>query len=86
MSKYAQGVFVPTNPEKYIGKGSIKYRSSWEFAFMSLCDKHPSIIQWASESIRIPYYNPLTKKTNNIYSGFLYCLRRSKSKKTFGIN
>jgi len=62
MSKYAQGIFVPNNPEKYIGKGSIKYRSSWEFAFMNLCDKHPSIIQWASESIRIPYHNPLTKK------------------------
>lgn len=65
MAKYAQGIFVPKHPEKYSGRGSIKYRSSWEFAFFQFCDNHPSVIQWASEAIRIPYMNPLNGKATN---------------------
>lgn len=63
MSKYAQGIFVPKYPEKYVGRGSIRYRSSWEYAFCQMCDNHPAIINWASESVRIPYINPLTGKS-----------------------
>lgn len=66
MSKYAQGIFTPKNPDKYLGRGSIKYRSSWELHFMHLCDQNPGIKAWASESIRIPYRNPFTGK-NTIY-------------------
>lgn len=62
MAKYAQGVFVPKNPEKYMGAGDIIYRSSWEFGFFAFCDNHPSVLQWASESIRIPYFNPIKGK------------------------
>jgi len=29
---------------------------------MKFCDEHPSVTQWASEAIRIPYRNPLTGK------------------------
>lgn len=29
---------------------------------MRFCDNHPSVISWASESIQIPYRNPLTGK------------------------
>jgi hypothetical protein len=29
---------------------------------MKFCDEHPSVSQWASEAIRIPYRNPLTGK------------------------
>ena len=66
MAKYAQGIFQPTNPQKYVGRGAIHYRSSWEFVFMNFCDKNENIIQWANESIHIPYRNPLTGK-NTIY-------------------
>jgi hypothetical protein len=62
MSKFAKGKFTPKNPEKYIGIKSPTYRSSWEFAFMNFCDSHPSIQKWASESIKIPYQNPLTRR------------------------
>ena len=61
-TKYTQGIYNPTNIEKYAGIGSIKYRSSWELAFFRFCDNHPAVLQWASESIRIPYVNPLTGK------------------------
>ena len=63
MPKYAQGIFVPKHPEKYAGRRSVKYRSSWELAFFTFCDNHPSVIQWASESVRIPYRNPLNGKS-----------------------
>ena len=62
MSRFAQGKFTLKNPEKYIGTKTPTFRSSWEFAFMKFCDEHPSIAQWASEAIRIPYRNPLTGK------------------------
>ena len=59
MAKYAQGRFQPLNPQKYAGKLPITYRSSWELKFMTNLDEHPSILKWASESIRIPYINPM---------------------------
>ena len=66
MSKYAQGKFQLQNPEKYVGNKTPTYRSSWEFVFMQFCDNNPSIINWASEAVRINYRNPLTGK-NTIY-------------------
>ena len=60
MGKFAHGLFQLKNPQKYVGNGTPRYRSSWEFVFMKTCDEHPSIEQWASESIKIPYKDPLT--------------------------
>lgn len=62
MSRFAQGKFTITNPDKYVGKKNPTYRSSWEFHFMRFCDTHPSILKWASEAISIPYRCPLTGK------------------------
>jgi hypothetical protein len=62
----SKGIFVPKNPDKVIGKGSIKYRSSWEQVFMQFCDNNPSVTNWGSEVLRIPYRNPITNK-NTIY-------------------
>lgn len=60
MGRFAQGVFNLKNPEKYVGTKRPIYRSGWEFVFMKTCDEHPSIEQWASESIKIPYKDPTT--------------------------
>ena len=62
MAKYSSGIFVPKNPSKYAGNRHPTYRSSWEYAFMSFADNNPSVLSWASESIKIPYRNPLTGK------------------------
>jgi hypothetical protein len=62
MGKWAQGIYVPKNPQKYIGNHKPKYRSGWELTFMTFCDSNDSIIYWASESMRIPYKHPLTGK------------------------
>jgi len=64
--KFSQGIYKVRNPEKYVGLGYPKYRSSWEMTFMMFCDNNPSVQQWASESIKIPYKDPLTGK-NTIY-------------------
>lgn len=65
LGKYNQGDFTPKNPKKYIGTYPIRYRSSWELTFMNLCDAHPNIAQWASESIEIPYKNPMKVSRTN---------------------
>ena len=62
MSRFAQGKFNLKNPDKYVGTKTPTYRSGWEFTFMKFCDEHPSVSQWASEAIRIPYRNPLSGK------------------------
>tara|TARA_B100001057_G_C22843985_1_gene948233 strand:+ start:2455 stop:2892 length:438 start_codon:yes stop_codon:yes gene_type:complete len=71
MAKFAQGKFTLKNPEKYSGNRTPTYRSSWEWAFMQFCDNHPSIVQWASEAIQIPYKNPLTGKASVYVPDFL---------------
>jgi hypothetical protein len=70
MPKYQQGVYVPKNPEKYIGKHAPRYRSGWELTFMRMCDTHPGILGWASESHRIPYIHPMTGKATTYVPDF----------------
>ena len=62
MAKFAQGRYTLKFPQKYVGRKTPLYRSSWEFAFMKFCDENPNVAKWASESIRIPYKNPVTGK------------------------
>lgn len=66
MAKYAQGFYQVKNPKKYIGTNKPKYRSGWELTFMMFCDNNEKILQWASESIHIPYRNPFDGR-NTIY-------------------
>lgn len=78
MTKWAQGFYTPKNPEKYIGIKKPRYRSSWEFAFMTFADNNNKVIKWASESIQIPYRNPLTGK-NTIYVPDFLIMYQDKS-------
>jgi hypothetical protein len=70
VGKWAQGPYTVKNPEKYIGKRVPRYRSSWELVFMQFLDSNDSITHWASESIVIPYRNPLTGKPSNYIPDF----------------
>jgi|TARA_A200000159_G_C7275751_1_gene319285 hypothetical protein len=71
MGKFAQGRYTLKYPEKYLGTKTPLYRSSWEFAFMKFCDESPSVSKWASESVKIPYRNPLTGKHTVYVPDFL---------------
>jgi hypothetical protein len=71
MAKYASGKYQIKNPEKYMGKRSPTYRSSWEFTFMSFCDNNPAVLNWASEAVTIPYFNPVKGKQTIYVPDFL---------------
>jgi hypothetical protein len=75
MSKFAQGAYVVKNKQKYVGRGTPRYRSGWEHAFMRFCDNNEHILQWASESISIPYRNPITGKQSIYIPDFLITYR-----------
>jgi hypothetical protein len=62
MASYAQGIYEVKNPDKYVGNTKPRYRSGWEFTFMTFCDNNSNVIKWASEAMRIPYKHPLTGK------------------------
>lgn len=61
--KYNSGVYTPSFPEKYKGQHAPRWRSSWELQLFRLADMHPNVVAWASEAIKIPYYNPIKQKT-----------------------
>lgn len=75
MSKWAQGIYEVLNPDKYVGKRRPRYRSGWEHSFMRFCDSNDHVLQWASESIMIPYRHPLTGKMTNYVPDFLITYR-----------
>ena len=83
MAHFAQGKFTLKNPKKYMGNKTPTYRSGWEFTFMKFCDEHPSVSQWASESIRIPYINPFTGKQTIYVPDFFIVYADKNGKQRF---
>lgn len=70
MASFAQGIYTPKHPEKYVGKHKPKYRSGWELTFMIFCDNNKNVISWASEAMAIPYRHPLTGKITQYIPDF----------------
>lgn len=66
-----KGKFRPKNPDKYKGNPTnIIYRSLWELRFMRHLDTHPSILQWASEEVIIPYVSPIDNRVHRYFPDF----------------
>jgi hypothetical protein len=63
------------NSAKYVGRGTPRYRSGWELTFMMFLDSNDNVLQWASESISIPYRNPITGKQSMYVPDFLVTYR-----------
>jgi hypothetical protein len=80
MPRFAQGRFEMKNPEKYVGKKTPLARSSWEFVFMRMLDEHPGVQNWASESVQIPYRDPLTGRST-VYVPDFFVVYLDKNKK-----
>lgn len=71
MNKWMKGKYTPVNPRKYRGDlDKITYRSSWERVFMAWCDNTPEVLAWSSETVVIPYYDPVLKKERNYFVDF----------------
>jgi len=75
MPNFRQGFFEIKNPHKYVGAGKPKYRSGWEMTFMMFLDSNEHVLQWASESISIPYRNPITGKQSMYVPDFIVTYR-----------
>ena len=74
-SKFHQGIYEVRNPQKYVGNGKPRWRSSWENVFMNFCDNNENVLQWASEPVRIPYRHPLTGKMTMYVPDFIVTYR-----------
>ena len=74
-----KGKFHPKHPEKYRGDPTnIIYRSLWEMRFMRYLDSHPSVMQWASEEIIIPYVSPVDKRVHRYFPDFWVKMRSTE--------
>lgn len=71
MAKFAKGKYEILNANKFVGGKPPTYRSSWELAFMRMCDNHPNITKWASENVKIPYRSPVDGKYHNYIPDFM---------------
>jgi hypothetical protein len=80
MSRWANGTYTLMNPAKYVGKGTPRYRSGWEHAFFRFCDNNDAVLQWASESIAIPYRNPITGKQSQYIPDILMTYKTKDNK------
>ena len=75
MANFRQGPYTVKNTTKYVGRGTPRYRSSWENVFMNFCDNNENVLQWASEPVRIPYRHPLTGKMTMYVPDFIVTYR-----------
>lgn len=74
---YRQGYFNPLNPQKYVGDpGKIIFRSSWEKKFATFCDLNEKVLAWSSETIQIPYQNPVEGGTKTYNIDFYLKIRK----------
>lgn len=67
-SRFKQGIYKPTNPQKYVGDSNkIYYRSSWEKRVFLFMDLSENVLKWFSEEIAIKYISPLDNKTHRYF-------------------
>jgi len=81
MGRFAQGIYEVKNLTKYVGKKKPTYRSGWELTFMQFCDSNQNILEWASEAIRIPYFNPMKGKKTTYVPDFLIVYKDKTGRK-----
>ena len=76
------GIYKPINPKKYRGNPTrVIYRSLWERKFMVFCDNNPSILEWGSEEVIIPYRAP-DGKVRRYFPDFYIKVREKTGKIT----
>jgi len=63
-------IFKPENIEKYKGDTYPICRSSYEVKFCRWLDNNPNVLEWASETVEINYFDPVSKKKRRYYRDF----------------
>lgn len=80
-TKTYKGKFRTKNPSKYRGDiNNIVYRSLWELRFMKWCDTNPSVEEWGSETIIVPYISPLDRKVHRYFVDFYMKIKDKNGK------
>jgi hypothetical protein len=82
---YKQGYFKPTNPHKYVGRGALIYRSSWELKFCIYCDTHAEVLEWSIEPQNhvIPYISAFDQKEHYYNPDFYVKIKKEKISEEF---
>ena len=73
-------IYTPLNEEKYKGKEFPVARSNWETKFCEFCDTATNVISWSSESVRIPYYDTLRRKSRLYFPDFTMTVKEQNGK------
>ena len=71
---YKQGIIDPKNCKKYYNTckdDPIIYRSGLELQFINYCENNPKVTKWASEAVKIPYFNRLKQREANYYPDYV---------------
>ena len=76
-----KGKYKVRNYKKYKGDPTgVVYRSLWERKFMKWCDGNPNILEWWSEELSIPYYDPVQKKWRRYFPDFWMKVKEKNGK------
>lgn len=72
-----KGKFKVKNRNKYVGNAdNVVYRSSWELSAFVRLDNDPSILQWVSEELVIPYVSPIDRRVHRYFPD-IWCKKAS---------
>ena len=72
-------LYIPKNTLKYIGRQFPVCRSSWEEKFCRWLDANPSVTEWISEGLSIPYYDPTQRRTRRYFPDFLITINNRET-------
>lgn len=76
-----KGRYRVSNPFKYKGDlQEVVYRSGWELKFMRWCDINPSVLEWGSETVVIPYRSPVDNKVHRYFVDFYIKVKDKNNK------
>jgi hypothetical protein len=74
-NKFIQGIYTPINKQKYLGNGLPSFRSKLERDFFLFFDNNSNVVAWSSESVVIPYYNPVDNKVHQYFVDLLAAIK-----------
>ena len=63
---------------------NIIFRSLWELRFMKYLDENPSVIEWSSEELAIPYESPVDGRYHRYFPDFkVVLMNKNNERKTY---
>lgn len=71
-----KGKFQPKHPQKYRGDpDNIIWRSTWELKAFKFMDDRPEVLEWSSEEIIVPYFDPSTGRHRRYFPDIVAVIR-----------